>query len=289
MKRVQLALALLVVAVATLAISQARIDHEPIYRGRALSVWLQAYDPASRHGRGSPQWNEADKAVRQIGDKSIPLLLRMLRAKDSKLKLEAIALAQRQNVVRVHFVPAGVRNTEASRAFVALGEAAKDAVPRLMEIYTEHISLQSMNATEEALGWIGPAAKSAIPLLLEAATNSNNKVMASALWALGEIHAEPQLCIPELIRGLNDRDAWTQISAAHALGMFGADAQAAVPALTQLANSTNSTRAVIITGFQVRFEASRALHKISPDPLVSDRQPEFELGIPTGGSLFSVP
>ncbi len=288
-KRVQLALALLVLAVAVLIISAVLMDREPAYQGRALSVWLQTYDPSSRYGRGSPQWNEADEAVRQIETNSIPFLLQMLRAKDSKLKLEVMALARKQKLLRIHFVPASARNLEASRAFIALGDTAKDAVPGLMRIYAESNSVESMSAVADALGWIGPAAKSAIPLLLQAATNSNDRVKASALWSLGEIHAEPQLCIPRLIRALNDTNTWTQVSAAHALGMFGADAMAAVPALTELASPTNIGRSLVATRLQVQMEARKALHKISPDSPAPGREPDFDLGMPTAGSLFPAP
>src|SRR5205823_2688038 len=115
----------------------------------------------------------------------------------------------------------------------------KDAVPHLMKIYNENNSVESQSAIEDSLSWIGPSAKPAIPLLLRAATNSNNKVRASALWALGDIHAEPQMCIPLLMKALRDSDAWARLCAAHALGMFGTDAQAAIPALSELAYSRN--------------------------------------------------
>lgn len=195
-KRLQIAFFAFLIGISGLIMWQVSHDHEPVYRNRALSVWLQTYDPSSSSVRGSPQWNETDNAVCQIGTNSIPVLLRMLSAKDSKLKLQLIALARKQRVVKIHFVSAAVLNIEASRAFIPLGDRAKDAVPGLMRIYTENNSVESLNAVEEALGWIGSAAKPAITLLLGAATNSNDRVRASALWALGEIHAEPQLCVP---------------------------------------------------------------------------------------------
>ena len=70
---------------------------------------------------------------------------------------------------KIHFIPATVLNIEASQAFIALGDRAKDAVPALMKIYNERNSTETQSAVE-VLGWIGPPAKPAIPLLLQAAT-----------------------------------------------------------------------------------------------------------------------
>jgi HEAT repeats len=253
-----------------------QVPHDPVYRGKALSLWLQTYDSSSPFGRGSREWNEADEAVRHIGTNAIPALLQMLRERDTDLKVRMAALAQKQRVINIHFVPAPVRNIEASRAFIVLGDVAKDAVPDLMKIYDENISLESQSAIEDVFSWIGPAAKPAIPLLLRAANNSNNQVRANALWALGEIHAEPQLCVPKLTQALGDSDAWARTSAAHALGKFVTYAQSAVPALMELTNIHK-----IVTGFsvQTQFEAAQALKKInSPvDSPANGSVSEFDL------------
>jgi len=188
--------------------------------------------------------------------------------------------------MKIHFVPATVRNIEASRAFIVLGDAARDAVPDLMKIYNERNSIESQSAIEDALSWIGPAAKPALPLLLRAATNANNGARANALWALGEIHAEPQLCVPELIRALRDSDGWARTSAAHALGMFGIDAQSAVPALMELTNFDKVFKAFPMMGDQVLLEAHNALRKINSraDSPSGERSSEFE--IPTADPLL---
>jgi hypothetical protein len=184
-----------------------------MYRGKALTVWLRTYASSSPAGLHSREWNEADAAVRHIGTNGIPTLLRMIRGKDSNLKLRLVALARKQRLVKVHFVPAAERNVEASRAFIVLGDMARDAVPALVQMYHDDITADSQSAIEDALAWIGPAAKPAISLLLGAATNSNPRVRANALWALGEIHSEPALCVPELIRALGDSDDWARLSA----------------------------------------------------------------------------
>ena len=97
----------------------------PVYHGKALTLWLRTYAPSSSSGRGSREWKEADDAVRHIGTNCIPVLLHMIREKDSRLKLRLAALADKQRLIKIHFVPAAQRNVEASRAFIALGNMAK--------------------------------------------------------------------------------------------------------------------------------------------------------------------
>src|ERR1051326_4991293 len=195
-----------------------RTTRAPLYEDKTLVLWLRTYAPSSKAQRNSPEWKKGDDAVRQRGTNCIPVLLRMLRAKDS--------------------------------------------VPALMRMYNENVSTESQRAILDALAWIGPSARPAIPLLLGAATNSDARIRANALWALGEIHAEPELCVPKLIDSLNDSNAWTRLSAAHALGMFGADAQAAIVPLNRLTNA--GIQAPGTPDIQVSIESRNALRKIRP-------------------------
>jgi HEAT repeat protein len=274
----------IVFVVGLIWISTRQVPREPVYRSKPLTHWLRTYAPSSHSGRHSREWNEADDAVRHLGTNCIPVLLQMVRAKDSQLRLGLVALAQKQPLIKIHFVPAAERNVEASRAFIVLGDRARDAMPALLRIYTENISVDSQAAIEDVFAWIGPAAKPAIPLLLQAATNANRKVRASALWALGEIHAEPQLCVPELIQALRDSDTWARLSAAHALGMFGTDAQPAIPSLTELTNMPVGSMSTVNTRWQVMLEARNALKKIDPVTVSPSSEIFPEFGDPTADS-----
>src|SRR5690242_18039035 len=71
------AIAILVLWLVWLLAFQA--PREPVYRGKALSVWLQTYSRSSSSGRHSREWNEADDAVRHIGTNCLPVLLHMIR------------------------------------------------------------------------------------------------------------------------------------------------------------------------------------------------------------------
>jgi len=249
-----------------------------VYHAKPLTVWLQTYTSSAR---GSPEWKEADEAVRYIGTNAIPELLHLLHAKDSALKLRLVALAQKQRLIKIHFVPAAQRNIQASRAFIVLGDTAKGAVPALVKMFDERLSTDSLSAIEDALTWIGPAAKPAIPVLLRTATNSNSRVRANALWALGEVHAEPQLCVPALMQGLNDSDDWARLCAAHALGMFGTNAQPAIPALTEMAKLPLVLQGPMSKLVQGKFEARNALRKIGAPIDAPPTEPFHSFGAPT--------
>lgn len=252
--------------------------HEPIYMGKSLTSWLQTYAPSSPHGRGSREWNQADEAIHHIGTNAIPILLEMIDQRDSELKLRLMDLLRKQHLVKVHFVPAAELNAEATKAFIALGSVAKGAVPDLLKMLNGNISTESLAAIEDTLGWIGPDARPAIPVLLQGATNSNSKVRANALWALGEIHTEPQVCVPALVGGLSDTDDWVRLSAAHALGMFGSDAQAAVYRLSQMTNLSTGTGFSLGTKLEVMLEARKAIKKIDPQTVSPPAESFFDLG-----------
>jgi hypothetical protein len=98
-KRVQIAVAVLLAAIAGLAVWQGlrSPEREPVYQGKRLSSWLIASVT-----NGTPEAQaQAYAAVRQVGPNALPTLLRMLRAKDSRLKAELMALADKQHVIKV--------------------------------------------------------------------------------------------------------------------------------------------------------------------------------------------
>lgn len=274
-----LATSAVVLVAALIWFCASRASRQPVYEGKTLALWLRTYSPSSRAGRNSPEWKKTDDAVRQMGTNCIPVLLQMLRARDSRLKLGFVSLARKQQVIKIDFVSAADLNVEASRAFIVLAGTAKDAVPALVRMYDENISTDSRRAILDVLAWVRPSARPAMSVLFGAVTNSDAQVRANALWALGEIHAEPELCVPKLIAGLNDSDAWARLSAAHALGMFGADATTAIAPLSELTNVHFPTPGTLGMDIQVLLEARNALRKIGAGV---ESFPKLEL--PTIGS-----
>ena len=165
-KRVHIALAVLLVSLAGVIAWQVLHLREPVYQGKRLSSWLEAY---KLHGvAGVETWQvreeqqKADEAVRQAGTNALPTLLRMLRAKDSALKVKLMDLAARQHFIRIKYTPAEELNYRACWAFGVLRGKARSAIPALMEIANKNISRDSQYYAIAALASIGPPAKAAM-------------------------------------------------------------------------------------------------------------------------------
>jgi len=117
-----------------------------------------------------------------------------------------------------------------------MGPGASDAVPELIKIYGQNISEESRGAIVLSLGSIGPAASNSVPLLLMQSSRTNDVYAVWAIWALGQIHAQPEIVVPTLTKLLGNADPGVKGESARALGRFGAAASAAVPALLEYLN-----------------------------------------------------
>jgi hypothetical protein len=75
--------------------------------------------------------HQANEAVSAIGTNGIPTLLRLLRAKDSNLKIRVMGLLQRQHIVKIEYTPAEHWNVAAAAVFVQCWEnwAAMTSLP----------------------------------------------------------------------------------------------------------------------------------------------------------------
>lgn len=228
---------------------------EPVYQGKPLSFWLGGYYSIQRERTGDEaSYNQGAKAVRQAGTNAIPILLRLLRAKDTVLTFRILRLAQKQPFIKLRHSSALLRSTRAAEGFAILGADGKGAVPALIEIYEQNLP-ETRLATVAALGSIGPAAKPAVPLLLQGLNATNYYVRAAYITALGQIHGEPALVVPALL-GFLYPDIEARGPAAEALGKFGPEARRAVPALVALLNDN---------AMGVRASAATALKAIDPE------------------------
>jgi HEAT repeat protein len=104
-----------------------------------------------------------------------------------------IAFNAQQSLIRVPIMPANIVRARAVAGYAALGNAAKNNVPALVQIMKSETSPQVRCCVASALGGIGPCAKAAIPVLLEAAQDTDAEVRKDAILALANIRswAEP--------------------------------------------------------------------------------------------------
>jgi hypothetical protein len=192
---------------------------EPVYQGRRLSDWLAAYKMEGLAGAETWQVREeqqkAETVVRHAGTNALPILLRMLQANDSALKVKCLELAKRQHLIRIKHTPAEELNYRACAAFGVLGAKAQHAVPALIEIANQNLSRASRWYALQALVLVGPPAPEAIPLLSGWVTNVDGSVRSYAINALSRIRAEPAQGLPVLVESLSNAQSgieWTHAS-----------------------------------------------------------------------------
>jgi HEAT repeat protein len=242
-------------------------EPEPVYQGKGLRAWLREYRLELNAGDEERvrARNLAEGAVRQIGTNAIPTLLRMLGKKDSSIVAKMVDLWNRH----YYSIPVWARhpgwyrnqaaflNENAALGFKILGADAQQAVPALLRLYEQNISLYSQAATSRALIAIGPAAQRiAIPSFLRAAGSSNAPVREVAVCALYGVDTEPRLVVPALVDALSNTNFVIRMVAARGLGRFGTNSQRAVPPLVLLLSDPS---------LDVRPEVTNALKAIDPE------------------------
>jgi HEAT repeat protein len=236
-------------------------------------------------------------------------LLRLLQAHDEPWKLKLIALAQKQQFIKIQHMPASEKHFLAVVGFEKLRNKASNAVPALINICDHSPYTETRMQAASALSCIGPPAKAAIPPLLRAAVYDNPAdkfampLRRSAIAALGQIRAEPSLTVPVIVKVLGDtnlaNDVTVRATATEALGQLHAEPELSVPALIKVLRDpdvanvqqaaiqalamfgTNAKEAVPAL-FEIakaktflRFDAAIAIRRIDPETAAA-REEELE-------------
>ncbi len=190
-------------AAAVLYLSQPR---EPVYNGQPVSHWIRGL------GSNHVTRNEAsNKAFHQIGTNALPVLIKMLRAKDSKVKLWVRRLSGKPAFVRHHFTLAEADRISAVLGFSELGPLAKPAVPALIAL------LPDDEISEDAARALASIGSEAVKPLIAALKNPNPKTRLGAITALGGIGSGASQALPALSRCLRDEDVTVRVAAAEAI------------------------------------------------------------------------
>ncbi|HVY69772.1 MAG TPA: HEAT repeat domain-containing protein [Verrucomicrobiae bacterium] len=229
---------------------------EPQFEGRPVSAWLLQLDYSNRY----QDRLEAARAVRALGTNTLPAMLRFIAMRDGSWKEKALRLARKQKWINISWREAVKYRVCAVEAFAVLGETARPARPRLLELLRDEnaeirksvlraflaMGLEptdlavfiaclkddrTRSEAADALGTMGPLAASAVPDLLGVVWDTNGVVRVHPVRALGRIHAQPKAVVPVLIKLLSDPDSEVRNVAAISLGDFGPEAKDAVPSL----------------------------------------------------------
>jgi HEAT repeat protein len=241
---------------------------EPRYQGRTLTGWLKQYSRASLDETNSLA--QAQEAIRAIGpEKSVPILLKLLRTKDGRIDKWVLENSERFNLEFLHWQTELDCELEGVAGFEVLGSNAAPAVGELVRLLDDK---DRAFTAARCLDDIGRPAESAIRQCL---TNANPQVrewgvtaLAGAtddvevyiseikgclkdpeafvrlgtVRAIGSQENAPDLAVPILIGALNDHDAHVSAQAADSLGGFGTNSVGAISALTNQIGQGEQTR-----------------------------------------------
>src|ERR1043165_6169020 len=210
-------LALAMAAVVAAFLLHSMRTREPSYEGKTLTTWLEEDYPQGRYGardyRGLGNHEEETKqAIRAMGTKAIPPLLRMLGAKDSPLKTKYVKLLEKGHFGQIPYTLAETYRERAEAGFRALGPQAKSAFPELVRLFYETNSTASAGAV---LAGIGPEG---IPIFRAGLTNEEAGIRAASAFYLGTYRSNAVAAVPGLVICLRDASANVRCSAAQALG-----------------------------------------------------------------------
>ncbi len=166
---------------------------EPTYQGESLTHWLCELDD----GLPREQKEKAEKALASIGVRALPVLDRMLNARESP------------------------------------GERITQWVYSLPFVEPTNFTFSVTSAREKqqrALRGYGVLGTKAIPGLIRALNNEERWICDSAASGLGDLGARAVDAVPDLIRSMPRRKSMSVIQA---LGKIGSNAKEAIPALTE--------------------------------------------------------
>jgi HEAT repeat protein len=257
--------------------------HQPRYRGRTLTSWLQQCFDTSLDE--TQKLAEAHQAIRAIGArKAVPELLKLVEAKDDPVSLWIIDVGDKLRIsdeIGLRFVrwhSALEFQWLGERGFEALGTNASPAAETLGKLLNKKFSDELHTLIiERCLESIG---KPAEPVICRTLANSNpairqwaidqlasvtddvevyiarikprlqdssDAVRGTAVDSIGIQTSAPELAVPLLIEAL--KDSAVSANAANALGNFGTNALVAFPLLTNLVENggTNAASAALRT------------------------------------------
>jgi HEAT repeat protein len=178
----------------------------------------------------------------------------------------ALWLINRDAAAAVPVLAAALREPgswEAALALGAMGPAASNAVPALVEtLKREKVPrpLRETPVSALALGHIGGAS---VPALIDTLANAEPRVRTSAALALGFVGAKAFPATKQLVALLSDRDGNVRRAATLSLGAIDPGRKELVPALLVLANDED----VFLSSL-----ASSTLERIDPDAAASVRR-----------------
>jgi peptidoglycan/xylan/chitin deacetylase (PgdA/CDA1 family)/HEAT repeat protein len=203
-------------------------SREPKYQDRTVSEWLRELE--RRQNSSTNDWKEAAEAIRHIGPKALPVLVRKVKAHDPEWKVEAVDTVRTAFSWDLNESLAAVHHQRAMLGFHVLGRDAEPAIPKLASLAMGS-DIEAASTAFAAMTEIG--GPKVIPPLLQALTNGNKMLRSHAALALGSLRSQGAVAVSALAKALEEPDVGLQANAARALRDIGLEPDIAIPALVR--------------------------------------------------------
>jgi hypothetical protein len=247
-------------------------------------AWSNVVRFANQHGLKHLKYIPAEKhhlqavyafnALGASASNAVPKLLKMYRCNPCFEPWAGQALGQigpaASAAVPVFLVNLGNTNTGVREvAAGALGKihcCAASVVPALMTAMDDPASCVRYQAML-GLALYGEEAKSGAPALLHYLEKGNYP--EQAVWALTQVHADPQMVLKVLLEMLHNADFLHRLSGVMGLQAMGKEAQAAIPDLLQMLDEQDlrqDLRQEVIAALKVIDPAAAAKAGVSEKP-----------------------
>jgi hypothetical protein len=180
-KPVQIALGVLVIVV-SIAIALALWPrHEPVYKGKTLSYWLQQYNEVQDHDKFGP----IDEAIRAMGTNALPRVLSDLQRQEPVLWTTLARWSGRHRWIRL---PVYGEDHYTGAALMALKASSSNATPILPALVSLLQDPKVEGNAELGLFLAGPAA---LTTLEKGCRSTNLIVRAQAAILMARIRTMP--------------------------------------------------------------------------------------------------
>lgn len=159
-------------------------------------------------GKSDSHRDLARKALSNIGQKILPILLKSSLDKNWRVRYESI------------------------EAIADLGLLATSALPFLKKRASgEEKDVRVLVVVISTTASMGKNASSALPMFLGYMTHSNWRVRTNASWALSQIGPKIESALPALLKAMGDTEFRVRGNAAQALAVLGVKAKSGIPLL----------------------------------------------------------
>lgn len=227
-------LVLVVVASIALLAWLASRSREPEYEGKKLTEWLEQY---GRPDAGSTLDSEAGDAIREIGTKAIPLLLKFISVKDSPLKTQFVLWCDKLEVFKIKIPAATEYHGMAVGGFHALGKKGRSAIPALMGLMSD------TNSALTAVGCLWGIGSEATEALIAGTMHTNTEIRGRCAWMLGDVATNSPAALATLVKLLHDSQTDVRCQTTLALGRFHDKHAQIVPLLIDVLSESDTRQA----------------------------------------------